>query len=40
MREKRWTVEIFIDEHENRTRAQARLRNPDETGLSGTGTAG
>ncbi|MTD54599.1 DUF1876 domain-containing protein [Amycolatopsis pithecellobii] len=39
MREKQWRVEIFIDEHENRTRAQARLHNPDETGFVGTGVA-
>ncbi|MFD8496064.1 DUF1876 domain-containing protein [Amycolatopsis sp. NPDC059657] len=39
MHEKRWTVDIFIDEHENRTRAKARLHNQDETGLVGIGTA-
>ncbi|RZQ65920.1 DUF1876 domain-containing protein [Amycolatopsis suaedae] len=39
MRQKRWTVEIFIDEHEQRTRAEARLRNPDAAGLTGTGLA-
>ncbi|GAA4544993.1 dsRBD fold-containing protein [Amycolatopsis samaneae] len=39
MREKRWKVDIFIDEHEARTRAVARLENPDHTGLVGTGLA-
>lgn len=39
MQEKHWRVDIFIDEHENRTRAKARLHNPDETGLVGIGTA-
>ncbi|TNC21833.1 DUF1876 domain-containing protein [Amycolatopsis alkalitolerans] len=39
MQEKHWRVDIFIDEHERVTRAQARLLNPDETGLIGTGTA-
>ncbi|WP_037311323.1 DUF1876 domain-containing protein [Amycolatopsis orientalis] len=39
MQEKQWTVEIFIDEHEGRTRATARLHNRDETGLTGTGLA-
>lgn len=36
---KRWTVEIHIDEHEGRTRAVARLRHRDETGLVGVGLA-
>lgn len=39
MHEKQWKIEVFIDEHENRTRARARLHNPDETGLVGVGTA-
>ncbi|MFD9890902.1 DUF1876 domain-containing protein [Amycolatopsis sp. NPDC059027] len=39
MREKRWRVEVFVDEHEARTRAIARLENPDHTGLVGTGLA-
>ncbi|HVV18491.1 MAG TPA: DUF1876 domain-containing protein [Pseudonocardiaceae bacterium] len=39
MQEKRWDVEIHIDEHDSRTRAQARLHNRDETGLVGTGFA-
>jgi hypothetical protein len=39
MRKKRWHVDIFIDEHENKTRARARLHNPDETGFVGIGTA-
>jgi Domain of unknown function (DUF1876) len=36
---KRWRVEIQIDEHEGRTRALARLHNRDETGLVGVGLA-
>ena len=36
---KRWTVDIQIDEHEGRTRALARLHNRDETGLVGLGLA-
>jgi hypothetical protein len=36
---KRWRVEIQIDEHEGRTRALARLHNHDETGLIGVGLA-
>jgi len=39
MREKHWHVDIFIDEHDEKTRAQARLHNPDETGFVGIGTA-
>jgi Domain of unknown function (DUF1876) len=39
MTTKRWTVEIAIDEHENRTRAVARLVAADHTNLTGTGTA-
>lgn len=39
MHEKHWSVDIYIDEHEERTRAQARLHNPDHTGLVGIGTA-
>jgi Domain of unknown function (DUF1876) len=36
-----WTVEIFIDEHEDerRTRAEARLRTRDRTHLTGEGVA-
>jgi hypothetical protein len=37
--EKRWTVDIIIDEHEGRTRAEARLRTRDSTHLMGTGMA-
>ena len=38
---KHWRVDIFIDEHsdERKTRAEARLHNPDETGLKGEGVA-
>jgi predicted transcriptional regulator len=39
MREKRWTVEVIIDEDDGRTRATARLHTADDTRLSGTGTA-
>ena len=40
-RAKRWTVDIFIDEHddERHTRAEARLHTPDRIGLVGTGEA-
>jgi hypothetical protein len=36
-----WTVEIFIDEHEDqrRTHAEARLRTRDKTSLTGEGVA-
>ena len=37
--EKHWTVDIIIDEHEGRTRAEARLRTRDDTHLTGTGLA-
>lgn len=38
---KQWRVDIVIDEHsdERKTRAEARLHNPDETGLTGEGVA-
>lgn len=36
---KRWTVDIHLDEHGDRTRARARLHNRDETGLVGVGLA-
>jgi len=39
MQQKRWTVEIFIDEHDGTTRAEARLVTRDQTRLAGTGTA-
>ena len=40
MREKRWHVEVHIDEDDDgRTRATARLRTGDETRISGTGVA-
>lgn len=40
-RAKRWTVDIFIDEHddERRTRAEARLQTPGRIGLVGSGEA-
>jgi hypothetical protein len=36
---KRWSVEIYIDEHDGTTRAEARLKTADETHLVGVGTA-
>jgi uncharacterized protein DUF1876 len=39
MQEKHWHIDIIIDEHDSRTRAEARLRNPDRTGLVGAGLA-
>lgn len=36
---KHWTIEIYLDEHEDRTRATVRLHNRDETRLVGTGLA-
>lgn len=36
---KKWSVEIHIDEHESRTRAQARLHTADKTHLVGVGLA-
>lgn len=36
---KHWTVDIHIDEHEDRTRAKARLHTRDATKLVGVGLA-
>lgn len=36
---KTWSVELFIGEHEGRTRAVARLHTGDRTSLTGTGSA-
>jgi hypothetical protein len=36
---KTWTVEVDIDEHEDRTRAIARLRTGGDQPLAGTGLA-
>ena len=36
---KTWTVQVDIDEHEDRTRAVARLRTDDSQSLAGTGYA-
>lgn len=36
---KHWTIDVYIDEHSDRTRAIARLHNHDEIGLVGTGLA-
>ncbi|MFG1643532.1 DUF1876 domain-containing protein [Amycolatopsis sp. NPDC049252] len=39
MNEKRWHVELIIDEDGERTRATARLHTADDTRISGTGAA-
>lgn len=39
MKAKRWTIEIFIDEHDKQTRARATLHNPDATAVVGAGLA-
>ena len=36
---KKWTIDIFIDEHERQTRAEARLHTRDRTRLVGVGLA-
>ena len=36
---KKWSVALLIDEHEGRTRAEARLHTQDPTHLVGIGTA-
>ncbi|MEV1117102.1 DUF1876 domain-containing protein [Actinosynnema sp. NPDC049800] len=36
---KEWRVDITIDEHDEKTRAKARLRTRDDTHLVGVGTA-
>ncbi len=36
---KHWTIDVYIDEYEERTRAKARLHNRDETNLVGIGLA-
>jgi hypothetical protein len=36
---KTWTVQVEIDEHEDRTRAIARLRTDEDHSLTGTGLA-
>jgi uncharacterized protein DUF1876 len=38
---KRWSVDIYIDEHEEtgRTRAEARLHTGDQTDVRGVGTS-
>ena len=36
---KTWTVQVDIDEHEDRTRAVARLRTGGDQSLAGTGLA-
>lgn len=32
MKDKRWNVEVYIDEHDGFTRVEARLINPDRPG--------
>ncbi|MCG2624285.1 DUF1876 domain-containing protein [Arthrobacter sp. I2-34] len=39
MQEKRWSVEIVIDEHEGQTRSEARLQSGAATKLTGVGLA-
>ncbi len=39
MQEKSWSVNIVIDEHENQTRATARLRAENRAELEGVGLA-
>ncbi|MDV8148037.1 MULTISPECIES: DUF1876 domain-containing protein [Arthrobacter] len=39
MQEKNWSVKIVIDEHENQTRATARLRTGNPAELEGVGLA-
>lgn len=34
-----WSVDIYIDEHDNQTRAEARLHTRDKTDLRGRGLA-
>ena len=36
---KKWTIDIYIDEHERQTRAEARLHTRDQTRLVGVGLA-
>jgi hypothetical protein len=36
---KKWTIDIYIDEHERQTRAEARLHARDRTQLVGVGLA-
>ena len=39
MQEQYWTINIIIDKDGGNTRAEARLRNRDQTNLVGTGKA-
>ncbi|WP_338890284.1 DUF1876 domain-containing protein [Rhodococcus sovatensis] len=39
MEQHHWSVEVTIDEHDNKTRAVARLRTRDDTCLTGVGHA-
>lgn len=39
IREKHWTVDLYIDEHDGKTRAEARLHTQDKTAITGVGHA-
>lgn len=39
MEAKQWSVDLYIDEHDGATRAEARLHTRDRPNLVGTGTA-
>lgn len=39
MEAKHWSIDVYIDEHDGATRAEARLHTRDRTHLVGTGTA-
>jgi len=39
MKAKKWSVEIYLSEHDRETRAEARLHTQDATGLKGVGWA-
>jgi hypothetical protein len=36
---KQWEIDVYVDEHDRTTGAEARLHNPDGTNLVGVGTA-
>jgi hypothetical protein len=37
--DKQWEIDVYVDERDRTTRAEARLHNPDGTHLVGVGTA-
>ena len=39
MQTKKWSIELYIDEHDDRTHAEARLHSADDTHLVGSGVA-